>query len=178
MSIKVEGTQVMDEAIEAVLDGTGWPWSRRSASWLVALTPRLPREVRVVPAEAGARVETTLADWDELPAVCREALRVCLVAAQPGLRFARCELDERQARLTCDVAAERLDDELPQALLGVAAGCELMAREVEALQRPELAEMYTRHRRMLPETPGETPRNVPEATGRGTICNPREPEGR
>src|SRR5262249_49811393 len=133
MIIKVDGAPATDEAIEAVLEGAGWPWSRRNASWSVAVTPRLPREVRVVQARSGAKVETTRANWAELPEACREALREFLLAAQPGLRFARCELDEREARLVSHAAAERLDDELPQALLGVAAGCELLAREAAAL---------------------------------------------
>lgn len=137
-----------EEMIEAALDGSGLPWSRRASFWSVAVRERLPREVLVVPVPGGARAESVLAEWDEIAPVCREALAAFLVSAQAGLRFARCEMNDRRARVVAFAAAERLDAELPHALLGVAAGCELMAREAEALLRPEVAEMYVQVRRM------------------------------
>jgi hypothetical protein len=148
-----DGAPALEEAIEAVLDATGWRWSRRAASWAVAVTERLPREVTIVTAEDRVRVETTLAEWDEIPPICREALAEFLLAAQAGLRFAHCELDDRQARLVSPVAADRLDEDLPQALLGVAAGCELLAREAAVLLRPHVAEIYLQRRRISGETP-------------------------
>jgi hypothetical protein len=143
----------LEETIEAVLDGAGWRWSRRATSWSVAVTERLPREVAILAAGDGVRVETTLAEWDEIPAICREALAEFLLAAQAGLRFARCELSDRQARLVSQVAADRLDEDLPHALLGVAAGCELLAREVAVLLRPDVAEIYLQRRRIFRQTP-------------------------
>jgi hypothetical protein len=144
----LESPPAADELIEVVLDGGGWPWSRRPSCWTVAVTPRLPREVLVSPAPGGARVTTTLTEWDEIAPACREALAAFLAVAETGLRIARCEIDERQARAVAFAAAESLDADLPHALLGVAAGCELMAREAEVLLRPEVAEMYLNCRRM------------------------------
>jgi hypothetical protein len=140
-----------DEAIEAALDSSGLPWSRRASSCSVAFKDRLPREVVVVPVPGGARAESVLTEWDEIAPVCREALIGFLLAAQAGLRFARCEIDERHARIVAFAATERLDAELPHALLGVAAGCELMAREAEALLWTEVAEIYLDLWRITPE---------------------------
>ena len=148
MTTMLEFPPAADELIEAALGGGGWPWSRRPSCWSVAVTPRLPREVLVSPAPGGARVTTTLAEWDEIAPACREALAAFLAAAEMGLRFARCEMDARQARVVAFAPAEALDDDLPHALLGVAAGCELLAREAEVLLRPEVAEMYLNCRRM------------------------------
>jgi hypothetical protein len=147
-----EGGPALEEAVDGVLDAAGWRWSRRAASWSVAVTERLPREVAIVAAGDGVRVETTLAEWDEIPAVCREALAEFLLAAESGLRLARCELGDRQARLVSQVAADRLDEDLPHALLGVAAGCELLAREAAVLLRLEVAEIYLLRRRIFQET--------------------------
>lgn len=167
-----------EEVIEAALDGSGFPWSRRAACWAVAVTGRLPREVLVSPAPGGARAETTLAEWDDVAPVCPEALARFLVAAQAGLRFARCELGERRARVVAFAAAATLDADLPHALLGVAAGCELLAREVVALLRPEIAEIYLNYRRMPSEGEGHSRSDTPGATGRGKLHDPRETEGR
>ena len=140
-----------DETIEAALDGSGLPWSRRASSWSVAVKDRLPRDVLVVPTHGGIRAESVLVEWDDLAPVCREVLAAFLLAAQVGMRFARCEIDERHARIVAFAATEQLDAELPHALLGVAAGCELLAREAEALLRPEVAEIYLDLRRITPE---------------------------
>jgi hypothetical protein len=137
-----------EEAIETALDGGGMAWSRRASSWPVTVKERLPRDVLVIPALGGARAETVLAEWDDVAPVCREALAGFALAAQAGLRFARCEIDDRRARLVAFAATERLDAELPHALLGVAAGCELLAREAAALLRPEVAEIYLDLRRI------------------------------
>lgn len=152
-----------DEMIEAALDGSGLPWSRRASSWSVAVRDRLPREVLVVPAPGGARAESVLAEWDDIAPVCREALAAFLLSAQAGLRFARCEIDDRRARVVAFAAAGRLDAELPHALLGVAAGCELMAHEAAALLRLEVAEIYVQCRRM----PCVETRADPEGHSRG-----------
>lgn len=136
------------EVLEAALDGAGFAWSRRQSCWSVAVRDRLPREVLVGVVPGGARAETVLAEWDEINPASAEALALFLLAAQPGLRFARCELGERQARVTAFADAARLDSDLGHALLGVAAGCELLAREAAALLRPEVASIYLSRRRM------------------------------
>jgi hypothetical protein len=137
-----------DEAIEAALDGGGFPWSKRASSWSVAVAARLPHEVLVGPASGGAQASATLAEWDEIAPACAEALERFLVAAQAGLRFARCEKDENRARVVGFAGAASLDTDLVHALLGVATGCDLLAREAEALLRPEVAETYLNSRRM------------------------------
>jgi hypothetical protein len=137
-----------DEAIEAALDGAGFPWSKRASSWSVAVTARLPREVLVSQAPDGAKVSAVLAEWDEISLACAEALERFLVAAQAGLRFSRCEKDEKRARLVGFAGSAALDTDLVHALLGVAMGCDLLAREAEALLRPEVAETYLNSRRM------------------------------
>jgi hypothetical protein len=143
-----EAGPASDEAIEAAIDGGGFPRVRRSSAWAVAVMARLPREVLVSPTPGGTRVTATLADWDEIAPACSEAMGRFLVAAQAGLRFARCERDEQHARVVGFAATAALDTDLVHALLGVAAGCDLLAREAEALLRPEVAEIYLNCRRM------------------------------
>jgi hypothetical protein len=167
-----------DEVIEAALDGSGFPWSRRASCWPVVVTERLPREVLMRPVAGGARAETVLAEWDDIAPVCAEALAEFLVGAQAGLRFARCELDERHARLVAFAAGDALDADLAHALLGVAAGCELLAREAAALLRPEVAENYLNCRRMPFGEAGQTRSDIPAAAGRGKLDDPRETDGR
>jgi hypothetical protein len=137
-----------DEAIEAAIDGGGFPWVKRSSSWAVVVAARQPREVLVSQAPGGASVSASLVEWDEITPASSEALERFLVAAQPGLRFARCEKDERRARVVGFAGAATLDADLVHALLGVAMGCDLLAREAEALLRPEVAETYRNSRRM------------------------------
>jgi hypothetical protein len=167
-----------DEVIEAALDGCGFPWVRRASCWSVAVAARLPREVLVSSVPGGARVATTLAEWEEITPLCWEALAGFLVAAQGGLRFARCEADERRARVVAFAAAGALDTDLGHALLGVAAGCELLAREATALLRPEVAEIYLHFRRMSAAAARQAPGGVPAATGHGELHDPKESEGR
>jgi hypothetical protein len=143
-----EAEPATDEAIEAALDGAGFAWSKRAASWSVAVAARLPREVLVSTEAGGAKVSAVLAEWDEIVPACSEALERFLVAAQAGLRFARCEKDEKRARVVGYAGAAALDTDLVHALLGVAMGCDLLAREAEALLRPEVAETYLNCRRM------------------------------
>jgi hypothetical protein len=167
-----------DELIEAAIDGGGFPWARRASSWSVVVTARQLREVLVSPVPGGARVTTTLTEWDEIVPVCHEALAEFLVAAQAGLRFARCEADGTHARVVAFAAAATVDADLPHALLGVAAGCELVAREAAALLRPEVAESYIDCRRIPRTGVGSAQSDGPAANGRGAFHDPREPEGR
>jgi hypothetical protein len=166
-----------EEAIEAALDDSGLPWSRRQSGWSVAVTERLPREVVVRPVPGGAQVQAVLAEWDDIAPACATALADFLKAAGAGLRFARCESDGRQARLVGFAATDTLDADLRHALLGVAAGCELMAREAAALLRPEVAENYLNCRR-IPSGPGQTRNDLPAAAGLGIHFDPRETDGR
>ena len=163
-----------EEDIEAALDGSGCPWSRRASCWTVNVTDRQPREVLVRAVPGGVRVTTVLTDWDEIAPNCAETLAQFLTGAQGGLRFARCELNERQAIVAGFAATETVDVDLAHALSGVAAGCELLAREAAALLRPKVAEIYRNIRRMPLRTTKATHSDVPAAAGRGKDSDPSE----
>jgi hypothetical protein len=128
-----------DEVVEAVLETSGLAWSRRERGWAVPAAENCPRELRISAEPGVVRVEAVLADWDEIGGVEAEALARFLYLAQPGLRCARCELHERQARISSVIEAEHLETELVHGLRGVAAGCRLLARETTALLVPEMA---------------------------------------
>ncbi len=130
------------------------------------------------PVPGGTRATAVLADWDEIAPVCRDALAEFLLAAQAGLRCARCELDERRASLVAFVATASLEVDLTHALLGVAAGCDLLAREATALLRPEIAEIYRTCRRMPSKGPAPTRSDTPLATGHGKLHDSSDTEGR
>ena len=108
------------------MDASGFTWSRRASSWAVTVRDRQPREVLVIAVPGGARAAAVLADWDEIAPICRDALAEFLVAAQAGLRFARCEMDERRVGIIGFAAAPSLDADLVHALLGVTTGCDLL----------------------------------------------------
>jgi hypothetical protein len=167
-----------EEVIETALDGSGFPWSRRASCWSVAVAGPLSHEVLVYPAPGGARVQAVLAEWDDLAPECREALGQFLLAARAGLRAARCEHDERQARVVAFAAAECLDEGLTRALLGVAAGRGLLAREAAALLRPEVAKKYLSCRRMPSAEAEHAASDIPGAAGRGSFDDPRETDRR
>ncbi len=139
--------EVTAEELETALEGTGVSASRRQAGWSVSPPPRCPRELLVTIVPGGVRVSATLTDWDEIDPVSVAALAQFLVSAQAGLRFARCTLDDRNARVMAFARAGHLDSDLPHALRAAATGCELLAREASALLRPELAEHYLASRR-------------------------------
>jgi hypothetical protein len=128
-----------DEVVEAVLETAGLAWSRRERGWAVPAAEGSPRELRISAEPGWVRVEAVLADWDEIGRVEAEALARFLYLAQTGLRFARCELHERQARIGSLIEADYLDNDLLHGLRGVAAGCRLLARETAALLVPEMA---------------------------------------
>jgi len=128
-----------DEVVETVLETSGLAWSRRERGWAVPAAEHCPRELRIGAEPGLVRVEAVLADWDEIGVVEAEALARFLYQAQPGLRFARCELHERQARISSVIEAEHLETDLLHGLRGVAAGCRLLARETTALLVPEMA---------------------------------------
>jgi hypothetical protein len=128
-----------EEVVEAVLETSGFAWSRRERGWAVPAAENCPRELRIGSEPGRVRVEAVLADWDEIGNVEAEALARFLYLAQAGLRFARCELHGRQARISSAIEAEYLETDLPHGLRGVAAGCRLLARETTALLVPEMA---------------------------------------
>jgi hypothetical protein len=131
-----------DEAVETALEGSGFAWSRREKGWAVPANETLPRELQVNVAAGGLLVEAILAEWDEIGATEAQALAQFLLSAQGGLRFARCELSERSARLVAGADAAHLDDDLRHGLTGVAVGCRLLAREAAALLVPEAARLF------------------------------------
>jgi hypothetical protein len=139
--------EVTAEELETALESTGFTASRRQAGWSVSPPPRCPRELLLTIVPGGVRVNATLADWDEIDPISAAALAQFLCSAQAGLRFARCTLDERNARVMAFARASHLESDLPHALRAVATGCELLAREASALLRPELAEHYLAFRR-------------------------------
>jgi hypothetical protein len=134
--------EISDEVIEEALTASGFAWTRRQANWAVPARGSLPRELRVERLPDGLRVEALLVSWDEAGPAELEALACFLERAQRGLCFARCELAERQARLTAVVPAAEVETGLPDALAGVAAGARLLAREAAALLVPALARAY------------------------------------
>jgi hypothetical protein len=135
-------TEPSAEALEAALEASGFGWTRREKGWAVPAGERLPREIQVSAGAAGVRLDAALAEWDEIGDAERQALARFLLAAQPGLRLARCELDERKAQIASAVASANIDTELGHSLMGVAAGCRLLAREAGTLLAPEVARAY------------------------------------
>jgi hypothetical protein len=138
-------TEVEDEVIEEALTASGFAWTRRQAGWAVPARGALPRELSIERVPSGVRVAALLVSWDEAGPAEVEALACFLGRAQRGLRFARCELAERQARVAALVPAEEIESGLPDALGGVAAGAQLLAREAAALLVPALARAYVQH---------------------------------
>jgi hypothetical protein len=128
-----------EEVVEAVLETSGLAWSRRERGWAVPAAENSPRELRITVEPGRVRIEAVLADWDEIGGVEAEAVARFLYLAQPGLRCARCELHDRQARISSMIEAEHLETDLLHGLRGVAAGCRLLARETAALLVPEMA---------------------------------------
>jgi hypothetical protein len=137
-----EHPATLAEQVEAALEAAGIAWKRREEGWVVPASARLPREIQIAPHAGGVRVEAALVGWDEIGELEATALGRLLCRAQFGLRFARCELDARQARVAALVEAAHLDRDLPDSLSGVAAGSRLLAREVGILLAPDMARTY------------------------------------
>ncbi|MGH7169126.1 MAG: hypothetical protein ACRELG_02470 [Gemmataceae bacterium] len=132
----------MDERIEAALEASGFAWKRREQVWVVPANERLPREIQIAQVAESVRVEAVLIGWDEIGEVETMALGRLLCRAQFGLRFARCEVEERQTRVAALVESAFVERDLPDSVAGVAAGSRLLAREVGVLLAPEMARMY------------------------------------
>lgn len=137
-----EGPAAAAEDVEAALDDSGFAWKRREAGWAVPAAGRLTRDVCVSGVPSGVRVEAVLVQWDEIGAAEAEAVARLLCRAHLGLRFARCELDAGQARVVALVASDHVAGGLAWAVGGVAAGAQMLAREVGALLVPEVARVF------------------------------------
>jgi hypothetical protein len=135
---------VEDGVVEGALEAAGAPFKRREPGWVVPAGGGRQVEVVVRPAEGGLRVEAVLAGWDEIGGVEREALAAFLCRAQAGLRFARCELGEKQALAAAGLAADDVEAVLPHALAAVLAAVRRTAREAGALLGRDFAEGYLR----------------------------------
>lgn len=132
----------LDERMEAALDASGFVWKRREGAWIVPANERLPREIQITVGLDVLRIETVLMGWEEIGDMEALALGRLLCRAQLGLRFARCEMKERQARIVSLVETVWLERDLPDSLAGVAAGSRLLAREVGVLLTPEMGQTY------------------------------------
>jgi hypothetical protein len=133
---------VQEEAIEAILDGSGLTWSRRETGWAIPAGGSLPRELHIVPGPTAIRVEAVLVEIDQIGSVQAEALTHYLTAAQAWLSSARYELDGGSVRVVALVQPAQLESDLEPHVRAVAAGCRLLAREVRALLVPEAAREY------------------------------------
>jgi hypothetical protein len=132
----------LEERIDAALEAAGRIWKRREGAWIIPASERLPREIRITALGDHLRVEAILVSWDEIGADEMRALGRLLDRAQSDLRFARCQMDERQARIAAVVESSFLERDLPDALSSVMAGIRLLAREVGVLLMPEMARTY------------------------------------
>jgi hypothetical protein len=147
----LEGTPttaaVVEDALESTLETAGLGWARREKGWAVPANQNLPRELQIVPVPHGVRVEAVLAESDEATDECRQALALFLLTAQAGLCGARCELTASTARVAALVDADRVEDDLADALRAVAVSCRLLAREAAVLLTPEAAQAYLEFQR-------------------------------
>ena len=108
----------------------------------MAAGPFTPVEIEIRSVSNGVRVEGLMQTLENPPTAVGMALGEFLARAQVALRFARAELDGLNVRVASHASGGALELELALALAGVAAGCRRLSREVAALARPELAEVY------------------------------------
>jgi hypothetical protein len=131
-----------EDVVADLLTQSGLACARRDAAWAIAPAPLLPREILVQPVTGGVKVDAKLTTWDAISAESNLALAEFLVAAQAGLRCARCELDSHSAHVICQIRNEDLGLHFLHGLRGVAAATQMLAREASALLDPELAHIY------------------------------------
>jgi hypothetical protein len=138
-----------DESVETALEASGHTYARRDDHWVVPPIGGMPREMVVRRIPGGISVAATLVEWepDALGPVAAEALAELMLATHIDLRFARCELDDRRARVVSHTDAESMETDILHSLLGVTAACRLIAREATALLTPDLARAYLNVRR-------------------------------
>jgi hypothetical protein len=143
------GADTTTEALEAALEASGLAWSRREKAWAVPASERIPRELVVRTIPGGARVEAVLIEWDVLAPAEEAALADFLLAAQTGLRGARCELGERTARAVCVLETAHVETDLVHGLSSVAVACRLLMRAAAALLTPEVAHAFLEFQKPL-----------------------------
>ncbi len=129
-----------EEAVEAALEATGWPWTKRGEVWAISAHAGLSREVLIRPVAEGVRVEAVLVEWESGEEA--EAVAQLLGRAQDDLREVRCEREGSVARLAADVPAGQIDEGLPRTVKRVAVALRLLAREAAALLNAEAARAY------------------------------------
>jgi hypothetical protein len=137
------GTAVDDRLVEAVLAGSGLPWSKRDAAWVVPAASGRPQEIRVSLSNQGVRVEAVLSSWTRISTAGRQAVADFLCRSQFGFRFCRAAMDDTSVRVVSSVEdVEFAEAELLDALGSVEVSCRLLAHEPLALLSEELAEAY------------------------------------
>jgi hypothetical protein len=137
------GTPVDGSLVEAVLAGSGLPWSKRDASWVIPATSGRPQEIRVSLSDQGVRVEAVLSSWTQISTAGRQAVAEFLCRSQFGFRFCRAAMDATSARIVSSVEdLEFAEAELLDAVGSVEVACHLLAHEPLALLNDELAEAY------------------------------------
>jgi len=142
------------DVVGAILDELGFAYKRREAGWYVQASARCPQEISLTPTgNGGLRVEAVLASWEEIGDVEKLALARFLCRAQVGLRFARCELQDRQAVAAALLFAEEVESGLGDVLLAVQSAVGRVAREASALLAPDLAAAYVSFFSSGEETP-------------------------
>jgi hypothetical protein len=130
------------EEVEAALAESGRGWTQREADWILPPDGSTPVEIRVQRIPRGLRITGELCSGaDPLDPVARQALAEFLCRAQPALRFARLEMDER-VRVVAEVEARLLGSHFPHGLESVVQACRALAAEARALTNAELAGVY------------------------------------
>jgi hypothetical protein len=158
MSEQPRSAEIEEGLVESVLEDASLPCRRCELGWVIPVGGRRSCEVALVPTPGGLRVEAVLASWDDLGALERQALEHFLGRATMDLRLARCELRDRQAVVAVDLAAGDVEVNLPHAVGAVLTAGRLLAREVGALLRAEVAERYLRFFALGSEMAGATGR--------------------
>jgi hypothetical protein len=138
------------EAVEDVLNESGLGFVRRASCWAAPAPSGLAGELAVHTVGDGTRVEAVLAAWDEISPESAEALAEFLLAAQAGLRCARCELGSQSAKASVRIRTEDLGRHLIHGLRGVAVAARLLAREASAILVPQAARIYLELRAARP----------------------------
>lgn len=131
-----------EDALEAALDASGFVWTRRESGWALPATENLPLEFRIEKCPGGVRVFSVLVEWDQIGEAEIAALAQFLVAAQAGLRWARCELADHRVCITSFIRSDSLETDLRHGLLGTSRGSRLLLRSAAALLQPEVARAY------------------------------------
>lgn len=134
------------ELLDAVMDGLTESDESNSDADDEPDGPRVDRVRNVslvfTPYEDHVRVESTLAEWDELEPESRTAIARFLLGNRAAVRLGRTELGERSARIVAETPYARLEQDLPSVVGALPDHVRRLSREVEALRFPELAGVY------------------------------------